>query len=333
MAPARALKNSGAGRWRLVKRVYHGADEIGAALRWLLLRFLGALLRRTNPNSRLTERRIIKIGNLLFPAAYPAALFRDYNTYVTGYPASLQPYLDLCDPKRWLEGRSVLDLGSGLGQYSELLVRAGARQVVAMEYQPGKARWSAARLERAGLRCVGHLIGAAQALPLASGSFDTIFSHTVFEHLADVAGALSEAGRVLKPGGYLLVGFNFVHHRGGHHLFPYIHFPWAPWGADEQALCEYWSERLAADQERGLMGFFPRGCAIRSLSEGEETYLNRMDFETFEKLAISAGFRIFARRASEALAALVPLLPQRSELRKFLLGTIFYLLESGAGAS
>ena len=40
-----------------------------------------------------------------------------------------------------------------------------------------------------------------QALPFASQSFDTVFSHAVIEHVADPASYLQEIRRVLRPGG------------------------------------------------------------------------------------------------------------------------------------
>lgn len=44
-----------------------------------------------------------------------------------------------------------------------------------------------------------------QRLPFADNSIGSIFSNSVFEHLEDIDAALSEAARVLKPGGKLVL--------------------------------------------------------------------------------------------------------------------------------
>ena len=47
--------------------------------------------------------------------------------------------------------------------------------------------------------------GSAYDLPVAARSVDVVFSHALFEHLADPAAALAEFGRVLRPGGAIAV--------------------------------------------------------------------------------------------------------------------------------
>lgn len=47
--------------------------------------------------------------------------------------------------------------------------------------------------------------GNALALPFGDQSFDTVFSSQVLEHVPDPAQMIAEIGRVLKPGGYLIL--------------------------------------------------------------------------------------------------------------------------------
>ncbi len=307
---------------RLLRRTHSLVAELWIAGRWLVLKicvqFLYAVLRKTER----AERLAIRLGNLLFKPMYPVAFYADYNAYVRHMPADLRTYLDLWDPRQWLIGKVVLDLGAGLGQYSDQLRREGASNVVGLEYQQEKIRHWMSRGPQPGC---GAMAASAMEMPFAAASFDTVFSHTVFEHLGDVGAALREIRRVLKPGGYALLSVNYFHHRGGHHLFPYIHFPWAPWIASEEALCSHWSQQLAKDQARGLMGFYSPGCQLRTLTDGAEIQLNKLTFDDFEPLVQQAGLRIEKRCSSETLSYL-PILASLPQLKYFLNGTIYYVL-------
>ncbi len=108
-----------------------------------------------------------------------------------------------------LTGRRVLDVGCGLGQYVRRIGElAGESYGIDIE---------AARV-RAGARATpGLLLASAGALPFADGSFDVILLNEVIEHVADERLTLSEAARVLRPGGHLVIyapnrGFPFETH-------------------------------------------------------------------------------------------------------------------------
>ncbi|HZO90858.1 MAG TPA: class I SAM-dependent methyltransferase [Chthonomonadaceae bacterium] len=308
----------------LLRNLYGLASELSVYGRWLALKALSLAVLGLCGQNRRTERAIISLGNRLFGSRLPLSMFTDYESYVTEYASSLEPYFALYDRRLWLEGCMVLDLGSGLGQYSALLLQHGARRVVSLEYQHEKALWARKRFGESPALAVTS--GSAEALPFRAGSFDAVFSHTVFEHIGDVGSALKSVASVLKDDGVALIGYNYLHHRGGHHLFPYIHFPWATWIVSEAALCEYWSDRLAADQEKGLLGFYPQGCRVRSLSEGNEIHLNRLNFDQFEALVTEAGLHIVRQVPSEALGRCLPFLLRVPRLKYFLAGTIYYVL-------
>lgn len=295
--------------------------------RWLALFAIGWTIRLLTANSRWGRERVIAIGNCLFPRQYPDSIYSDYEGYVNGIESTLAPYTKLSAADQWLTGRRILDLGSGLGQYSSLLLEHGAEEVVALEYQAEKSEWSAKRFGGRQRR-LQTVVGSADALPMEDASFDAVFSHTVFEHLPDVPEALREVRRVLRPGGCCLLSYNFLHHRGGHHLFPYIHFPWPLAIVDEALLCEYWSDRLAADQQQGKMGFYPQGCRVTSLSEGNEIHLNRIRFADFERMVAEAGLEIAARRSSEPLGRLIPLLRRVPLIKDAMTGTVYYVLRA-----
>ncbi|MDQ6901850.1 MAG: class I SAM-dependent methyltransferase, partial [Bacteroidota bacterium] len=62
---------------------------------------------------------------------------------------------------------------------------------------------------------------AANAIPLARGTFDTIFSTQTIEHVEDHQGLVNEAFRLVKPGGYFIVAgpFNWPLHEEPYDFF------------------------------------------------------------------------------------------------------------------
>jgi arsenite methyltransferase len=102
-------------------------------------------------------------------------------------------------------GERVLDVGCGPGFYClELLEDVGpSGSVVGVD-------GSAAMLALAARRCAGHenvelREGDVAALPVEDASFDAALSVQVQEYIGDVAAALAELYRVLRPEGRALV--------------------------------------------------------------------------------------------------------------------------------
>lgn len=98
-------------------------------------------------------------------------------------------------------GRRVLDVGAGIGTFTEQV--ADGRFVVALE--PDPAFVPALRGRFAGRANVE--VAAAQLDELAASSseaFDSIVCFNVLEHIADDAGALARLFGLLEPGGVLL---------------------------------------------------------------------------------------------------------------------------------
>jgi ubiquinone/menaquinone biosynthesis C-methylase UbiE len=97
----------------------------------------------------------------------------------------------------------VLDWGCGLGQVTDLLVRAGL-DVEACDYGGDQAPNASTELPH-----FPHLSAYVSSdpvkLPYHNGSFDAVLSCGVLEHVQDPHGSLEEIRRVLKPGGTLYV--------------------------------------------------------------------------------------------------------------------------------
>jgi ubiquinone/menaquinone biosynthesis C-methylase UbiE len=103
----------------------------------------------------------------------------------------------------YLGGR-VLELGCGTGNLQVALGRRpGEPPAFGLDASPQMLALSARKLARAGL--AGRLTRAgAQALPFAPSAFDSIVATFPTDYIVDPA-TLAEIGRVLRPGGRLVV--------------------------------------------------------------------------------------------------------------------------------
>ncbi len=91
-------------------------------------------------------------------------------------------------------------MGCGEGHFAAELARAGA-EVVGIDVAAEPLRRARERHPELDLR----QMAAEGAWPLEDASFDAVWAGEVIEHVADTAGWLSEARRVLRSGGSLLL--------------------------------------------------------------------------------------------------------------------------------
>lgn len=101
------------------------------------------------------------------------------------------------------EGDSVLDIGSGPGFLCETVadIVGDAGRVVGVDISRDLIRRSQRRNSRPWL---SYRIADATALGESDASYDVVLCTQVVEYIADVDAAVSEASRVLKPGGVAL---------------------------------------------------------------------------------------------------------------------------------
>ena len=97
-------------------------------------------------------------------------------------------------------GDTVLDLGSGAGEFSAALLEAGAAPI-AVDVAAEALRRARERIP--GLDARPWLAG--EPLPVDDNAVDVVWAGEVIEHVVDVAPWLSEVRRVLRPGGTLLL--------------------------------------------------------------------------------------------------------------------------------
>lgn len=106
-----------------------------------------------------------------------------------------------------LEGKTILDIGSGLGGPAIcLLSQHGAGSVVGVDVEPRNIARAEAYAATAGMngRLRFELITDTR-YPFADASFDFVFSKDAIIEAADKAAVIAEAYRVLRPGGSIAI--------------------------------------------------------------------------------------------------------------------------------
>src|SRR5215218_6215446 len=99
-------------------------------------------------------------------------------------------------------GSPVLDLGAGTGQFAAAIAGWFGVEVVAVEPSEGMRAQAARAHPHPAVRWVA---GRAERLPLREGVVAWAWVSTVVHHLDDLDAAAAELGRVLRPGGVVLV--------------------------------------------------------------------------------------------------------------------------------
>ena len=95
------------------------------------------------------------------------------------------------------DGISVLDVGCGTGATLKAVDDVGT--ALGIDRSPEALRFCQTR----GISRLAQ--GAAEELPVASGSVDVVLALDLLEHIRDDAAAARELARVLRPGGVLVV--------------------------------------------------------------------------------------------------------------------------------
>ncbi len=129
-----------------------------------------------------------------------------YDTFSETYDAprdhGYHRYLDeaevsVCRP--WVTGKEVLEVGCGTGLILERLSRV-AERAVGVDLSPGM-------LEHARSRGLDVHEASATSLPFEDECFDAAVSFKVLAHVEEISVAMSEMGRVVRPGGRVIAEF------------------------------------------------------------------------------------------------------------------------------
>lgn len=102
-----------------------------------------------------------------------------------------------------LQGKTLLDIGCGNGLYTVRFAES-ARRTIGLDLADGplneaRRKWAQPKGN------IEFVKASAERLPFSNGAFDIVVAIEVLDHIENHNGALKEANRVLKDGGYLVV--------------------------------------------------------------------------------------------------------------------------------
>ncbi len=152
------------------------------------------------------------------------------------------------------DGRTLLDVGAHTGVFVEIAARHGWD---AWGLEPGQ--WAVEHARARGLQMRAGTLKTAHILP---ESFSVVTMWDVIEHLTDPLGALTEAWRVLEPGGWLV-----IHTIDIESLFARLMGPRWPW-LMEMHLYYYSRQTMAAMLEKASFEVVWMGAQGRYLRAG-----------------------------------------------------------------
>lgn len=184
-------------------------------------------------------------------------------------------------------GARVLDAGAGEAGHK---IHFSEQRYIALDLAVGDARWNYGRLD---------ILGDLTALPIAAASFDACINIVTLEHVREPGRALQEIGRILKPGGRLLLA---VPHEWEVHQSPHDYFRYTRHGV-AYLLQQAGFESLQIE---------PVGGYFRLLSR---RLLNGLQF-------CPGPFALLAAIALAPPALILPLFDGLDEKRDFTLGYI-----------
>jgi ArsR family transcriptional regulator len=112
---------------------------------------------------------------------------------------------------RILPPLTVADLGSGEGLLSELLARR-CKRVIAVDNSERMVEYGARKARKNGLKNLEFRLGDLQNPPLEPASVDLAILSQALHHAEEPIQALQGAGRILRPGGQILILDLLQHH-------------------------------------------------------------------------------------------------------------------------
>jgi SAM-dependent methyltransferase len=241
------------------------------------------------------------------------AAFRSMETFIGRYDGHLD-----------FAGKTILDVGSGLGSPAILMARRGAARVVGVDIVPRNVDFARRKLasEHADVADRVEFRLIREFAELGDERFDLVISKDSFEHYADPEGFVPAMLDLLVPGGELAIGFGplWKSPYGGHIKYM-TRLPWAHLLFSEQVVLRE-RERFFPDQRVTSYGEIVGG-------------LNQMTLARFEAIIAANRLEQVYFRANASRHPAAPLFSLASRLpfaREYLTFNLYGLWRAKSGS-
>jgi len=151
-------------------------------------------------HDRATARRVVKKRQDKMRAFFDSVAGRHGKDYVPGksWKAMAEALLRLMPPQ------VIADLGAGDGSFS-LLLAQNAEKVIAVDSSAKMIELAREQAHRNHVKNVDYRLGDMEELPIEDASVDIVFFSQSLHHALHPDRAISEAARILKPGGRIAI--------------------------------------------------------------------------------------------------------------------------------
>lgn len=156
---------------------------------------------------------------------------------------ALSHYLPAYSAESFIKNKNILDMGCGAGGKSVYYLSLGAASVTGVDIVEHYRREAESFAKEKGFaEKFRFIIGDAGNLDFPDASFDTIIMNDFFEHAANPKRILTEAVRLIKPGGGIYINFPPYYHPFGAHLSDAVNIPWVHLFFPDKALINVYKQ-------------------------------------------------------------------------------------------
>lgn len=228
----------------------------------------------------------------------------------------------LCRYKNKLnfKGKTIIDIGFGLGAMCFYMGENGAKKVVGIEIDEEYLNYAKNKLENE-YKYLSNIVQFKLPNEVGTERFDIVFSKSCFEHYANPEKFIHTMKKYMKESGIMVIGFSPLWKSPyGGHIGYLTKLPWAHL---------IFSEEIIGDELKRL-----RGPEFNIDNYGQGIHgLNKMNYNRFKNIIMSSGLKIefleinrFTKKYHEVIGIIINLLRRIPFLEEYFTINVYCIL-------